>query len=82
MTLAELVSKASVSEEIEIELDGVMITGRYIKDEILSGQIPDIDNADEVQVIAWFSLADDNQYTTYTFVRCKKVVDLDDEVRY
>lgn len=82
MTLAELVSKASVSEEIEIELDGVMITGRYIKDEILSGQIPDIGNADEVQVIAWFSLADDNHYSTYTFVRCKKVVDLDDEVRY
>ena len=78
MSLAELVSKASVSEMFEIELDSIMITGRYIKDEILSGQIPDIDNADEVQVIAWFSLAEDNHYSSYTFVRCKKVVDLDE----
>ena len=77
MTLAEMVYSASKNEEFELEVDGQVLTGKYNRDEVLSGQVPDIDTPDEVMVIHWYSLCESKTYS-YTVIRCRKVVDLDE----
>ena len=77
MTLAEMVHSALSNEEFEIELDGMTLTGKYDRNEVLSGQIADIDDPDEVVVIRWYSLCESKTYS-YTVIRCRKVVDLDE----
>ena len=77
MTLAEMVYSASKNEEFELEVDGQVLTGKYNRDEVLLGQVPDIDTPDEVMVIHWYSLCESKTYS-YTVIRCRKVVDLDE----
>ena len=77
MTLAEFLRPASKNEEFEIQLDSVQLVGHYNKDELLSGLVPDVPNADNVQVNMFYSLGESARYT-YTVVYCKEVKDVEE----
>ena len=78
MTLAELVAPAAEMEDFALCIDSVTFAGRYSKNEILSGTVGGLENADNIQVNHWYSMNDGSNRYSYTYVVGKVVRDLDE----
>lgn len=72
MTLAEMLIKGSKNEPIQLWVDDTPVTGIYYRDEILSGLCSYIDNADDYQVVNWYSMTG-RKLTSYTLIEVRKV---------